>query len=427
MRRNERKDKIIKNILLSAFIGFLLGALIFAFKSVAEILYQSSDYILSAVKNRLEYLPLIILGVCLISYVVFLLLKNEPNARGGGIPVAEGLVRGKLTFNPFKVATKTVFSSYCSYFSGLPLGSEGPSVLLGACVGDAVSRLDKDKSDNALIKAGTACAFSAITGAPVAGVFFIEEEMHDGISLKKIICIVTAIIFACLSNCILCYVFNQDFAMFGYDLVETVPIKYYYLAIICGVVAGVCSFTFVNLFALCNKVGIKNLSKIPLYIKILFCFLTCTLIAIFFEETRGSGHHLIESIENGKVDISVLILALILKLLMLFIISMSGVSGGIFIPILAVGAIIGGILGNGAVAMGVPETVNMALVGAVSVSFLSGTQQSPLTAIFFSIEAMGGLFNVPFTLISILISFVIVKLLKGKPVYDKIFENRNIK
>lgn len=426
MRRNERKDKIIKNILLSAFIGFLLGALIFAFKSVAEILYQSSDYILSAVKNCLEYLPLIILGVCLISYVVYLLLKGEPNARGGGIPVAEARVRGKLNFNPLKVGAKVVFSSYCSYFSGLPLGSEGPSVLLGACVGDAVSRLDKDKSDNALIKAGTACAFSAITGAPVAGIFFIEEEMHDGISLKKILCIVTAIIFACLSNYLLCYIFNQDFAMFGYNLVEKIPLKYYYLAIICGVIAGVFSFAFVNVFTLCNKVGINKLSKSPLYIKILLCFLTCCLIAIFVEETRGSGHHLIISIENGQVDTSILVLVLILKLVALFIISTSGVSGGIFIPMLAIGAILGGILGNSVVALGVPETVYMGLIGAVSVSFLSGAQQSPLTAIFFSIEAMGGFINAPFTLISILVSFVIVKLLKGKPIYDKLLENRNI-
>lgn len=426
MRRNERKDKIIKNILLSAFIGFLLGALIFAFKSVAKILYQSSDYILSAVKNRLEYLPLIILGVCLISYVVYLLLKGEPNARGGGIPVAEARVREKINFNPLKVGAKAVFSSYCSYFSGLPLGSEGPSVLLGACVGDAVSRLDKDKSDNALIKAGTACAFSAITGAPVAGVFFIEEEMHDGISLKKILCIVTAIIFACLSNYLLCYVFNQDFAMFGYNLVEKIPLKYYYLAIICGVISGVFSFAFVNVFALCNKVGINKLSKIPLYIKILFCFLTCCLIAIFVEETRGSGHHLIISIENGQVDTSILVLVLILKLVALFIISTSGVSGGIFIPMLAVGAILGGILGNSVVTLGVPETVYMGLIGAVCVSFLSGAQQSPLTAIFFSIEAMGGFINAPFTLISILVSFVIVKLLKGKPIYNKLLENRNI-
>ncbi len=420
---NENTNNLIKNMSLSALIGILVGVLIFVFKYGAEFVYDLSDYIFTAVKNTPSYLPLLIIGVLLLSTLSYLLLKGVPFARGGGIPVAEGLVRNKITFNPFKVGSRAFFSSYVSFFSGLPLGSEGPSVLLGACVGKSFSGFLKNKKDNSLIKAGAACAFSAVTGAPIAGVFFIEEEMHDGIYLKKVLCVITAIIFSCASSFLLCYAFNKDFAMFGYDLVVRIPLKYYFLSIICGLTSGILSYLFVKLFTSINRFSIKKLKDVPLYIKITLCFLVCALIAVYVDGARGSGHHLIENIENVGFNTKLLLTILVFKLIMLLLVGGSGATGGMFIPMLAVGAIIGGVLGDCAISFGLPISVYPALVGAVTVAFLSGTQHSPFTALFFSIEAMGGILNAPFTLISVIISFLIVKLLKGKPIYDELFKN----
>ena len=421
------KKELFTNLLLSALIGVLIGVLIFAFKFGAEILYESIDGILTFTKSQPIYLAVLILGVVFLSYISYLLLKKEPFARGGGIPVAEGLARGKIDFNPYKVGGKVILSSYVSYFSSLPLGSEGPSVLLGGVVGRAFNSLKKDKADNTLIKAGSACAFSAITGAPISGLFFIEEEMHDGIKLKKTLCVLVAILFSSLSNFLLCLAFNKTFAMFGYELIEKIPFKFYFLAILCGLVAGLFSYLFTKLFTLCHRLSLTKLKNIPLFVKLVVCFLTCALICVFVSETRGSGHHLIESIEKGALNYKVLLIVLMLKIFMLCLCGSSGATGGMFIPLLAIGSLIGGLLGESFIALGVPETVYSGIVLSVTVAFLSGAQQSPLTALFFSIEAMGGILNAPFTLIVVLISFLIVKLFKDKPIYDLLFENTCIK
>ncbi len=423
----ENKRDLLINVLLSALIGLLIGVLIFAFKSGAEFLYESIDGILTFTKNQPIYLPVLILGVIFLSCLSYFLLKKEPFARGGGIPVSEGLVRGKIDFNPYRVGGKALLSSYVSYFSSLPLGSEGPSVLLGGCVGKAFNSFIKDKTDNTLIKAGSACAFSAITGAPISGLFFIEEEMHDGVKIRKSLCVFIAILFSCLSNVLLCLAFNKTFAMFGYELIEKIPFKFYFLAIICGVFAGVFSYLFTKLFTLCHKTSLTKLKNVPLFVKLLVCFLTCALISVFISETRGSGHHLIESIEKGGLNYKVLLTVLVLKILMLCLCGSSGATGGMFIPLLALGSLIGGLLGEVFIAFGVPEIVYSGIVISVTVAFLSGAQQSPLTALFFSIEAMGAIFNAPFILIAVLIAFLIVKLFKDKPIYDLLFENISIK
>ncbi|MBE7083834.1 MAG: hypothetical protein E7373_04475 [Clostridiales bacterium] len=427
MKTYDKNKELIIKILLSALIGTVVGVLIFAFKCGAEFLYNSSDRIFSFTEKNFECLPIVILGVIFLSYLSYILLKREPYARGGGIPVAEGLVRNNITFSPFKVGSKAFLSSYVSYFGGLPLGSEGPAVLLGSCVGSGFNKIIKNKTDNALVKAGSACAFSAVTGAPIAGVFFIEEEMHDGGSFKKLVCVITAIAFSCLTSVLLCLVFDKTFAMFGYDFVEVIPIKYYYLAVICGLIAGVLSYLFTKLFTFCNGFSIKKLKKVPLFIKLLICFLVCAVLSVFVHGARGNGHHLIESIELRELNYKILITVLFAKLLMLCFVGGSGASGGIFIPLLALGSLLGGLLGECCIAFGVSETVYAGLIGAVTVAFLAGAQHSPLTALFFSIEAMGGLKNAPFTMITILIAFLVVKLFKNKPIYDLLFENLTYK
>ena len=420
--KSYRKNQIFKHLLLSALIGTLIGTLIFAYKQGAELLQHFSDFIYSAIRNNLAYLPLLLLCVTFLCYLAYMIIKNEPFARGGGIPASEGLVRNKVDFKPFKVAIKTFCASYISFFTGVPLGCEGPSVLLGSCVGNGASGFINDKDDNSLTKAGAACAFCAVTGAPLASLCFIEEEMHDGITLKKSCCTLIAILFACLSCCLLCLAFGKEFAMLGYAFVSPAPINYYYLSLICGVIAGTSAFLFVKIFTGINTISLSTI-KLPLFVKLLVCFLVCSLLGLFFSNARGSGLSLLKTLTTKHLGLTVLCTVLVVKIICLLTVGASGATGGLFIPMLAVGSLLGAIFGECVINLGVSQEVYSAIVGATTVAFLAGTQYSPLTAILFSIEAMGGLYNAPFTIIAVFISFLVVKLLKGRQIYDKLYDD----
>ncbi len=415
-------NKAIKHLLLSALIGTLTGTLIFAYKQGAELLQDYSNYFYSVVRSNLAYLPLLLLAVTILCYFAYILIKHEPFARGGGIHAAEGLVRNKVDFKPFRVGIKVFCASYISFFTGVPLGCEGPSVLLGSCVGKGVNDFIKNKQDTSLIQAGAACAFCAVTGAPLASLCFIQEEMHDGITVKKTCCTLVAILFASLSCCLLCLAFGKEFAMFGYTFISPAPISYYYLSLLCGVVAGVVAFLFVKMFTSVNRISLSKI-KLPLFVKLLVCFLLCSLLALFFCDARGSGLILIKNLTTRHLGLTIIFAVLLVKIFCLLTVSASSATGGLFIPMLAVGALIGAVLGECSIFIGVPQEAYSAIVGATTVAFLAGAQSSPLTAILFSIEAMGGLYNAPFTIIAVLISFLVVKLLKGKQIYDELYDN----
>ena len=69
--------------------------------------------------------------------------KKIPETKGGGIPKSEGVLRGTLKFRSFLTLIGTFFGSMISYFAGVPVGTEGPSVLIGTSVGDLCNKATK--------------------------------------------------------------------------------------------------------------------------------------------------------------------------------------------------------------------------------------------------------------------------------------------
>lgn len=71
--------------------------------------------------------------------IVILLVKSEPQIKGSGIPQVEGKLSGEIDYNWFSVLWKKFIGGILSVGSGL-LGREGPSIQLGAAVGQGLSQ-----------------------------------------------------------------------------------------------------------------------------------------------------------------------------------------------------------------------------------------------------------------------------------------------
>ena len=65
-----------------------------------------------------------------------ILHKRIPETKGGGLPRSEGVLRGILPLKSIRTFFGTIVGSFISYFVGLPVGTEGPSVLIGTSIGD---------------------------------------------------------------------------------------------------------------------------------------------------------------------------------------------------------------------------------------------------------------------------------------------------
>lgn len=113
-------------------------------------------------------------------------IKREPMAGGSGIPQVEGELKGKINANWIQVIIAKFAGSLLSIGSGLSLGSEGPSVQLGAMAGKGFSRINNRlrTEERLLLTCGAGAGLATAFGAPLAGVVFTLEEMHKNFPRK---------------------------------------------------------------------------------------------------------------------------------------------------------------------------------------------------------------------------------------------------
>ena len=111
-----------------------------------------------------------ICALILIGYIVGLMVKHEPMITGSGIPQVEGVLLRKLDMTWWRVIIGKFFGGVLSIGSGLSLGREGPSVQLGAAVGQGFSKVFKRiKIEEKYLmtsgaSAGLSAAFNALIG-----------------------------------------------------------------------------------------------------------------------------------------------------------------------------------------------------------------------------------------------------------------------
>ena len=190
-------EVILPVVGLCGFSGIIVGLLVGFFNYGARMLVQASKYLYGLVAEHLAFLPLLLLVLAGLAIAMAYLHKWAPETRGSGIPQTEGMMRGLVGFKPFKMIFGMIVGAAISFFAGLPVGAEGPSVQLGASSSQAASNLFKSKLawQRYIISAGAGAGFAVAFSAPLSGLVFVLEEGHRRFSPVLLLSTVVSIIF----------------------------------------------------------------------------------------------------------------------------------------------------------------------------------------------------------------------------------------
>ena len=118
-------------------------------------------------------------------------------------------------------------------------------------------------------------------------------------------------------------------------------------------------------------------------------------MGFFLSDALGTGHSLIESLLEARVAWYILILVFIVRAIGMMTSNTAGATGGVFLPTLAFGAMIGAVCGEamlGLSLIGQEQYPLMVVLGITA--FLGATSRIPLTACVFAVEALGGIGNI---------------------------------
>ena len=254
---------------------------------------------------------------------------------------------GKLNQVWWRVLPAKFLGGFLSLFAGLSLGREGPSIQIGAMAGKAVSKvLDRSKTEEKfLLTCGASAGLSAAFHAPLAGVMFSLEEIHKNFSVSVLVSVMTASITAD-------YISSRFLgfrSVFQFEITGSIPAKYYGHIIVLGIILGLMGAFYNKLTLFVQSLFGKIRGKRAETTRLLIPFLLAGALGLIMPEILGSGHNIIDIITEGNVMLKTILLLFVMKLLFSVISFGSGAPGGIFFPLLVLGALIGGAYGTFAV------------------------------------------------------------------------------
>jgi len=428
-RRHHIRNILIPCLLKSGLCGIFTGAWIFLFKTLASHVIEFSFSAYDYVRENTKMIPLFLLAAAFVGIFSYLIIKNFPSCRGGGIPTAVTFIRGFLSFKWVSSVFALFTSSLFTFLGGIPLGNEGPSVQMGCAIGRGTVNLFSkgNKSWDKYIMTSGACAgFAAATGAPISAMLFSIEEIHHRFSPLLFMATSNAVLASSVTMSVLGNFFNKDTALFHLTIDFILPMRFIWATIAVGAVAGIVAICFTKLYSLFDKIINMAMKKVPLYVKVVSIFVIVAVWGIFSEGFIGSGHDIVHDILSGhNAAWYVLLLYLLVRAVLLFVSNQTGISGGLFVPSLAFGAIVGGVFADMLIKIGIyPAEYKIILVIVGMVAFLASVSRIPITATIFAAEALSGLTNIVPIAVGVAFSYLVIEAVGVTAFADNIIERK---
>lgn len=416
------RDFRLKLFFEGIVIGLLAGTVVVLFRFLlehAELLRGKIYTVLRASSPGTTVLWF--LALILISYLLVIIVQREPMTSGSGIPQVKGVLLGHFKMKWLRVMVGKFIGGVLAIGAGLSLGREGPSVQLGATVGQGVSRIlgRLRVEEKYLITSGASAGLAAAFNAPLAGAIFALEELHKNFSPV----VLTSAMAASLTADFVAQEFFGQKPIFNFHDLPVLPTNYYLYLIGLGLVAGVCGALFNRSLVVSLSIYSK-LKLIPDKLKPAIPLVIGGILGFILPEVLGGGNKLIDTIGQGY-HYSLLMLGILFVTKFFFTLASygAGVPGGIFLPMLVIGALAGNIYGHIVVQyMGLnAHYINNFVVFAMT-AFFTAVVKAPVTGIILIME-MTGSFSHMFALMTVSMSaYVVGDILKVKPIYDVLLE-----
>jgi len=438
MNNAERKfdRSILQPLTFGALTGVISGTVITLFFVCAKIVSSFALSTYAAADTALAAVCVVILAVlcCLLTAVIQTLYSG---ARGSGIPLAEAAARGMVRFKWLSTAASLIAGSLLAFACGMPLGSEGPSVGVGASIGEGVGKIAKKPSGvRRYLITGGACAGLAVAfNAPLTGICFAFEETHRRFSPYITAAALSAVVVSLVTSQALLFGFGKlpyldalgvhaGFTVLPFlkqTAFKSAPdaFKICGAAVILGCVCALFGAAFnraINFLSkLCGRVKNAALRLLPV-------FAVTAVIGLCLPDMIGSGEALLE---HSNVDTAVwfLVTALILRFALTAAASGSGATGGLFMPMLAIGGLIGALAAKTCVACGLSADYAPNITILCICAFFAASVRAPITAAALSIELTASFVSLLPCVIAISAATAVAELTRTEPLYEHMMES----
>lgn len=419
VRAHERRRRLFPR---AALVGLLAGLVAVAFRyTLDEADHLRGDLIaFSHSYPAWGFLIPIMFGALGSGVGVFLVQRFAPEASGSGIPHLKAVLHRLRRMAWRRILLVKFFGGAFSIGGGLTLGREGPTVQMGGAIGQMVSLWFKStaRERQALIAAGAGAGLAAAFNAPLSGLIFVLEEVQRDFAPG----VFTTTFVACVIADVVTRLLYGQLPAFHVDVYPTAPLDSLPIFLALGFVAGVSGVAF-NRTLLGSLRLFARVGHWPRGVLGAVVGAGVGGVGWFLPQVLGGGHRLVEQTLAGQVTMDALILFFALRFVLTMFSYGTGAAGGIFAPLLVLGAQIGlltGLVANYFFPAVVSDPTTFALVGMAA--YFTAIVRAPLTGIVLIVEMTESYSLMLPLLVACFCAYVIADLLGDTPIYEALLE-----
>jgi CIC family chloride channel protein len=349
-----------------------------------------------------------------------LVVRYAPEASGSGIPHLKAVLHRLRDLTWSRVLTIKMFSGVLAIGSGLALGREGPTVQMGGAVADGIARgLKVSPQDRlTLTAAGAGAGLAAAFNAPLSGLVFVLEEVQRDFRPA----VFGAAFVAAATADVVARSVSGQLPVFTVPNYTMPPLSALPAFALLGMLAGLLGVAFNR-----GLLGTLNLmARVPRRWSFGICAVVgaaAGLLAWFSPSAVGGGHELAETVLTNSLPLFAIPLLFLVRFGLTLASYGTGAAGGIFAPLLALGALLG--LGVGhmvhifmpalAAEPGVFAVVGMA-------AYFTAIVRAPLTGILLISEMTGSYEQMLPLLAASFCAYMMAESLRDIPIYEALLE-----
>lgn len=358
-----------------------------------------------------------VVAVC-VGLANWLVRRFAAGTAGSGIPAVLETLRGREPASWARVLPVQIISGLLALGSGLVLGREGPLVHMGSAAGAMVSRcmpIDPARR-RTLIMSGAAAGLAAALNAPLAGVVFILEELRSEFD-SRIHSLQAAILAIVVATAVSAGFFGQGPVI---DVPEfpAPPVSHLGLCVVLGALVGALGVAF-NWALVTGLRCFEGLPQRRPWPWSLGMGAMIGLMTWFMPAAVGSGEQILLTDLTAPPVIGVMAGLILLRTALLVASYSTGVPGGLYAPLLALGTLIGLSYGEG-VATALPGVGIEPAVYAIAAmgALFAASVRAPLTGIAIVVEMTGNFDLILAIMVTAVTATLVAEALRGRPIFE---------
>jgi len=415
-----------KKILLFYLLALLVGALTGAVGSMFQLAINKLGEGLSRAYAYVSTLgmPSVLTSSCvtltLVLLVWFLVKYVAPETSGSGVQEIEGALMHKRSVLWMRVLPVKFIGGVLAIASGMVLGREGPTIQMGGNLGEAVGRganMSRKRRD-ALIASGSGAGLATAFNAPLAGVLFVMEEMREAYPLSFLHFKTVAL--SCVASTFVLQSIMGTKPSIVMEVFDAPRLTDLWLFLLFGLIVGFVGIAF-------NRILMATLywmDRQKTQVRVAYVAgvaLVVGALASLWPNAVGGGYHIIAQSLTLTPGFIILLLLLVVRFIMTMLCYGTGVPGGIFAPMLALGTLLGLAVATGFESFFPGMTLHPGMLAVAGMGALfSAAVRAPMTGIVLVVEMTQNYALILPLMISCLTATTVVQLAGVPPIYTQL-------